>query len=160
MSQDDVAFGQIALCYRNETRRRLNVSRRRALGITGKVLRAGEPVMLLRNDHRLQVYNGGIYSVVCDREPGDDLQVLDEAGRVVSLMNTTCEMVDDGYAVNRDDESYSPVALAYAATVHKAQGAEWNDVLFVDEYERDHQRCEFVYTAITRAAKRILVVRT
>ena len=50
-------------------------------------------------------------------------------------------------------------AFGYAMTVHKSQGSEWPYVLLVDEYRRPEQRREWVYTAITRASERILVVR-
>ncbi len=159
MTPEDVSFGDIALCYRNETRRRLNVSRRRALGITGKVLRAGEPVMVLKNDHALAVYNGAIYTVASDREPGDDLELIEDGGRRVYLFNTSCEMIDSEFETNKNDDAFSPVTLAYATTCHKFQGSETDNVLVVDEYNKEYQRAEWLYTALTRAAKRVLVIR-
>ncbi len=159
MTPDDVTFGDIALCYRNETRRRLNVSRRRALGITGKVLRAGEPVMVLRNDHRAGVYNGAIYSVAMDREPGEDLTIMEYGGRLVTLFNTTCEMIDPEFETHKNEDEWSPVTLAYATTCHKFQGSEADNVLVIDEYNKDYQRIEWLYTVLTRAAKRVLVIK-
>lgn len=44
----------------------------------------------------------------------------------------------------------------YAITAHKAQGSEWDDVIVVDENPRDYER--WMYTAVTRAAKRLVVV--
>lgn len=160
MTADDLVFGGIALVYRNETRRRLNSSRRRAIGIHGTTLRAGEPIMMLRNDHRLALYNGAIYTVAIDRPPGEDLQVIDDAGRRVTVVNPTVEMIDPEYDTHKNEEEWSPLTLAYAATVHKAQGSEWDEVLVVDEYDRDYQKIEFLYTAITRAAKKIVMVKT
>ena len=158
MTADDISFGDIALCHRNETRRRLNASRRRALGITGLTLRRGEPVMTLRNDRSLGVYNGTVCVVDRDREPGDDLVVVDDSGRRVNILNTSCEMIDTDFEQRRYDQDFMPVTLAYACTTHKAQGSGWRDVLFIDEYPADDQRTAFVYTALTRAAERILVV--
>lgn len=160
MRPEDVSFGDIALCYRNETRRRLNVSRRRALGITGKVLQAGEPVMILRNDHKQGIYNGTVCAVAIDREPGESLTVIEDGGRIVELFNTTCEMIDPEFETHKNEEEWSPVTLAYATTCHKFQGSETSDVLVVDEYHRDYQRIEWIYTAISRAAKRVLVITT
>lgn len=160
MSPDDIMFGGIALCYRNVTRRRLNVSRRRGHGITGKVLRAGEPIMVLKNDHALGVYNGAIYEVARDREPYENLEIIESGGKHITLFNATVEMIDAEFDANKFDEAFSPVALAYATTGHKFQGSEEDEVLLIDEYNKDYQRNEWLYTCFTRAAKRILVVRT
>ena len=152
-------FGGIALCWRNLTRQRLNVSRRKALGHGGDTLEAGEPVMLLRNDHAKKVYNGEIYKVVCKRPPGEDLLVEAQDGRQIYLQNVTCEGIDAGFDERRDRDDWVPVALAYATTVHKFIGSEENDVLLLDEYNTERERREWVYTGITRAARRILVVQ-
>lgn len=158
MTEEDVSFGDIALCYRNETRRRLNVSRRRARQITGKVLLRGEPVMTLRNDKRLKIYNGETYRVDEDREPGEDLKIVDHSGRKISLQNVVCEMIDPGFEELRYDQDSIPVTLCYASTTHKYQGSEADDILLIDEYDKEVNRRSWVYTSLTRAAKRIRVV--
>jgi hypothetical protein len=43
---------------------------------------------------------------------------------------------------------------------HKAQGSEWPKVLLIDEYRVPQHRLEWLYTAITRAARSIVVVAT
>lgn len=45
----------------------------------------------------------------------------------------------------------------YALTAHKAQGSEWDEVIVVDERAMDYER--WTYTAVTRAKKRLVVVR-
>lgn len=48
----------------------------------------------------------------------------------------------------------------YALTVHKAQGSQWNEIVLFDEswaFKETRQR--WLYTAITRAAERLTVVR-
>lgn len=50
--------------------------------------------------------------------------------------------------------------FGYAITVHKAQGSEWNNVLVFDEsmvFRKDAWR--WLYTAVTRAAEKVTVVR-
>ena len=62
----------------------------------------------------------------------------------------------------------SPIALrrgsdefdfGYALTVHKAQGSQWDDVVLFDESFafREH-RNRWLYTGITRAARRLTIV--
>lgn len=51
----------------------------------------------------------------------------------------------------------------YVITVHKAQGSEWDKVIVFEEYMKDQTRDDFkrwLYTAATRAAKKLIVVRT
>ena len=52
-------------------------------------------------------------------------------------------------------------AYAYAITTHKAQGSEWNKILIFEEgypYEsEEHKR--WLYTAITRAKEKVVIVR-
>ena len=50
-------------------------------------------------------------------------------------------------------------AYGYALTVHKAQGSEWPSVLLIDEYSMPEYRKEWLYTGITRAAKRLTAIR-
>ena len=45
-------------------------------------------------------------------------------------------------------------------TVHKAQGSQWGDVVLFDEsYAFREHRQRWLYTAITRAAETITIVR-
>ena len=158
LTKGDLTFGGIALCWRNLTRQRLNLSRRRALGYGGPALEVGEPVMILKNDHRLRVFNGEIYAVQTRRPLGEDLQIQDATGRSVVLRNVTVEGIDADFETRRYEDDWTPVCLAYATTVHKFIGSEDQEVLFVDEYV-GNERQNFVYTALTRAAKRILIVQ-
>jgi exodeoxyribonuclease-5 len=50
--------------------------------------------------------------------------------------------------------------FGYVLTVHKSQGSQWDDVVLFDESFafREHAQ-RWLYTGITRAAKRIRIVR-
>ena len=49
----------------------------------------------------------------------------------------------------------------YAITCHKSQGSEWDNVLVIEENfpfnKEEHKR--WLYTACTRAAKRLVIIR-
>jgi exodeoxyribonuclease-5 len=48
----------------------------------------------------------------------------------------------------------------YALTVHKAQGSQWNNVVLFDEsWAFRDTRERWLYTAITRAAETLTIVR-
>lgn len=52
-------------------------------------------------------------------------------------------------------------AYAYAITVHKSQGSEWDKVLVMEEnFPRDKmEHARWLYTACTRAAEKLVVIR-
>ncbi len=131
---------------------------REVRGIGGTTIRTGEPIMCLKNDYRLRMFNGAVYETARPRSPGDDLAVVTENGTVTAL-NAVVEGFDDGFDALRNEEGYSPFALAYGATIHKAQGSEWANVMVVDECNRADDRRALLYTGVTRASENVLVVR-
>ena len=61
------------------------------------------------------------------------------------------------YAMRRRSDEFD---YGYALTVHKAQGSQWDDlVLFDESFAFREFRDRWLYTAVTRAAKTITVVR-
>lgn len=158
-SPNDIGDADIILCWTNNTRLQLNHLKRSGMGIAHMWPKAGEPLMCLRNDHERHIYNGAIYRVIEDSAPGEPLQIMN--GDVpITLRRHTIEGFDPNFDILKNDDSFTPFAVAYAATVHKFQGSEENVVLLIDEYSRTDARREWAYTAITRAAKRIVVQRT
>jgi exodeoxyribonuclease V alpha subunit len=103
-------------------------------------LALGDKVMQIENDHEREVYNGDI-------------------GRVTAIdpKAQTLEVTMDGRPLPYAAEELDRLVLAYAVTVHKAQGSEYPAV--VVPILRQHGRMlrrNLLYTAITRA--RALVV--
>lgn len=104
----------------------------------------GRPVMILRNDYGLDLYNGDIGICLPDPDDQDRLKVWFEVG--------------DG-----EVKPFLPFRLprcetVYAMTIHKSQGSEFDEVLIVLP-EEDNQLLsrELIYTAITRARKKITI---
>ena len=60
------------------------------------------------------------------------------------------------FMMRRESDEFD---YGYALTVHKAQGSQWDDVILFDESGafREH-RDRWLYTGLTRAARRITVV--
>ena len=155
VSHEDIVASDMILCWRNATRSALNHLKRAHLGIgKGEPVRAGEPLMCLRNEHKIGILNGAVYPSLVDRRPWDPIVVANERGREVEVKG----WIEDLEPPSQDRKSI-PFALAYCATVHKGQGSEWDSVILVDEYDRPEDREPWLYTGITRAAKRILVQR-
>ena len=54
---------------------------------------------------------------------------------------------------------YDEFDYGYVLTVHKAQGSQWDDVVLFDEsFAFPDSRERWLYTGVTRAAKRLTVV--
>ena len=54
---------------------------------------------------------------------------------------------------------YDEFDYGYVLTVHKAQGSQWDDVVLFDEsFAFPESRQRWLYTGVTRAAKRLTVV--
>lgn len=156
VGRDDILAADVILCWRNATRHALNALVRAHRGLDGPPL-AGEPVMCLRNDHKLGVLNGAQYELLKDYDTTRrTLSVRNERGMVVDIEDVRFETVDPpGDPEEAQDEH--PFAYGYVITTHKSQGSSWEKLIFVDEYDRQEWRREFVYTAITRAEKKVLV---
>lgn len=57
------------------------------------------------------------------------------------------------------DEIDANLCLAYACTVHKAQGSEYDAVVILLDSDQNHMlRRSLLYTALTRARKRVYLV--
>ncbi len=91
----------------------------------------GEPVMFLRNDYRLDLRNGSL-------------------GRVAGIDGMAVQVDFDGVTHELSGLALEDLTLAYAVTVHKAQGSSFRRVVFPVQATRLLDR-SLVYTAITRA---------
>eukprot|EP00045_Choanoeca_perplexa_P014726 m.175234 g.175234 ORF g.175234 m.175234 type:complete len:386 (+) comp16774_c0_seq2:1376-2533(+) len=105
----------------------------------------GDKVICLRNNYRKQVYNGDI-GVVQAIHLGTGNLVVQFPSRQTRGPPRAVEFTDT-----------SELELAYAITVHKAQGSEYEVVIIPVTHLHEHMLTRpLVYTAMTRA-KRLLV---
>ncbi|MEX3898204.1 AAA family ATPase [Paraburkholderia sp. BR10954] len=119
---------------------------RRAAGLTlavGAQWFAGRPVMVTRNDYALGLFNGDIGIAL----PG--------AGGALRVYFRT----GDGRVRAVSPAALPPHDTAFALTVHKSQGSEFEHAVLVlpSAFSRVLSR-ELVYTAITRARERVEVI--
>ncbi len=101
----------------------------------------GRPVMVTRNDYTLGIYNGDIGICLPDPDSGD-LKVWFEGS---SGSYTSCF-----------PSRLPPHETAFAITIHKSQGSEFDEVLMVLPDVENRVLCrELLYTGVTRAGKHI-----
>jgi exodeoxyribonuclease V alpha subunit len=98
----------------------------------------GEPVMFTRNDYRRDLRNGSLGVVTAI--DGDAL---------------VCDF--DGFEQKFDARALKDLALAYAITVHKAQGSQFRQIVMPVVSSRMLDR-SLVYTAVTRAIETAVLV--
>ncbi|MDD5675697.1 MAG: ATP-binding domain-containing protein, partial [Chitinivibrionales bacterium] len=103
----------------------------------------GQLVILERNHHDLDLYNGDLGIVVRDANAGQ--KVIFRRGA-------------DEYRV-APLERLGGLEGAFAMTVHKSQGSEFDEVLFVlPEHESPLLSRQIVYTGITRARRLVRIM--
>jgi len=124
-----------------ELQKRLNPSGE-ALRMGGRELRLHDKVMQVRNNYEKEVFNGDI-------------------GSVVHVDKQCFAMVVEFYGrrVSYERDQMNDITLAYAVSVHKAQGSEYEAVIMplLTQHFIMLQRNLF-YTALTRAKKLSMII--
>lgn len=110
---------------------------------------AGQPVLVTENDYTTGLFNGDL-GIVLPAPSGDS------SGPVACFAGGP----DQGI------RTFPPTRVpglvpAFALTVHKAQGSEFDEVLFVGPLQDDpFLTREMIYTALTRARRRVWLAST
>ena len=150
-------YGQILVGV-HATRKSVIARYRRARGFPPNTPMEGDRLVCMRNNHAAGLYNGELFLVEKVGAPmGGTIKLVlspEEGGpsfwSVVSLEGL--KGIKPPYDPDIDHFDYS-----YALTVHKAQGSEWSSVAVRTDWPgEDYQK--WIYTAITRAKKQVLVL--
>jgi len=155
------------LVGRNATRRKANARIRSAKGLDkfGPLPVAGDRLVCLRNNHSIGLLNGAFWNVCSISDEDEDKIYLriqsddsDKIGLSVGMWKAPFLGEDEPQGFARlQAESFS---YGYALTVHKAQGSQWEDVTVIDESKAFGKAAKaHLYTAVTRASKRLTVYK-
>jgi exodeoxyribonuclease-5 len=154
------------LVGRNNTRRAYNGRMRERRGFTEALPMTGDKLVCLRNNRRKGLFNGGLWLV--KTAPKTRRQIItmnlradeDIGGRAVKVsvrqecFDGTIEQIEWTQRKRYDEFDYG-----YVLTVHKSQGSQWDDVVLFDEsFAFPDSRDRWLYTGVTRAAKKLTVV--
>lgn len=107
-----------------------------------KILRLGDRVMQIRNDYQKMVFNG-------------------EQGTIVSIDGSEEKLHVEfpDRMVEYDSNELDALVLAYASTIHKAQGSEFPVVVVVLHTQHYVMlRRNLLYTALTRGKELVVIV--
>lgn len=148
------------LVGKNDTRRAYNARIRELRGADRAYPLKGDKLVCLRNNHDSGLLNGSLWTVETALDSRDGfvaLELLGEEGQRVASSAHGClfhGQNPEWYEKKEADE----FDYGYALTVHKSQGSQFDEVLVVDEWFRN-DRQQWLYTALTRAAKKVRVVK-
>lgn len=186
ISKDEVSapmmqWADQILCGRNLTRKSINDEMRESLGYKGIYPEAGEKVICLRNywdtlnDDKEPLINGTIGTVQNVIKPKfeDELNILSEEVYLDIATDYTPSSWDNIPIDSNIFKGFAPFAqqkpgsrrifhefdYGYAITVHKAQGSEFDKVLVFEERLGGGNHTRWLYTAVTRAAKKLIIVK-
>ena len=98
----------------------------------------GRPIMITRNDHNLQLFNGDTGIILRDAEAGGELRAFfaSPQGKLRRFLPSRLPLRE----------------TAFALTVHKSQGSEFNRLLLIlPDKDAPVLTRELLYTGITRA---------
>ncbi|MCJ8509364.1 ATP-dependent RecD-like DNA helicase [Rhizobium lemnae] len=152
----------------NKTRRRYNQRLRELKGFNLPYPQSGDKLVCLRNDPAKGLLNGSLWQVMSSSretvKPGINFMIrpedddMDRGAAKIKLLKQAFE--EEGEIPWNTKKRYDDFDFGYALTVHKAQGSQWNNVVLFDEsWAFRDTRERWLYTAITRAAETITIVR-
>lgn len=121
----------------------------------GLVIHEGDRVMQVRNNYKVEYYDPsemgtatGIFNGETGRVGGKDF-----------LTGNVDIYFDDGRRVGYDKKMLEDIELAYAVTVHKAQGCEFDHVIVaLGKMNNMLSNRKLLYTAVTRGKQKVTIV--
>ena len=168
VDQTEVLAADQVLVGINKTRRRYNQRLRDLKDFQGATPASGDKLVALRNDPAKGLLNGSLWQVVSapnTSKPFMNLLIsseddgMEKQSAKIKVLKAAFENPDEEvpWQIKR---RYDDFDYGYALTVHKAQGSQWDNVYLFDESWafREHSQ-RWLYTAITRAAERITIVK-
>jgi hypothetical protein len=107
------------------------------------------------NDKIIRTEND--YSSEKMRANGEEAEILDFDGRYITIKYNDAESVPEKICI---DELYDNFKLNYCITIHKSQGSQYDNVVLFIEPNQSIIDKTSLYTAISRARNKCIVVST
>lgn len=156
------------ICGKNATRHMLNDSVRYLRGFKDQRPQPGDKLICLKNSKDVAVdgyrlVNGMLVTVTDEYASDESAQLLE----ILPQGATNPGPVDASSMPFYDRDNFTSYLYdikeevfdyGYAITCHKAQGAEWDNVLVIAENFDNDTFHQWLYTAVTRAGQRLILV--
>ena len=168
LDPDRVMGADQVLVGRNNTRRAYNMRVRQRQNIEDQFPVAGDKLVCLRNNRKKGLFNGGLWRVKSRNTARSKSRILsmrlspdEDFGHKVTKVSVRADCFEGGIEqiAWEQRKPYDEFDYGYVLTVHKSQGSQWDDVVLFDEsFAFQESRARWLYTGITRAAKRLSIV--
>ena len=161
----DLAEYEQVLVGTHKSRHAINTKMREHFDFPPGLPVTGDRIICTRNDSETGLLNGSQWMVHTVYEDPDDGRL---GLTIKSVDGKECMSVEaHRYPFLGEETPYFEMReaqcfeYAYAMTVHKAQGSQFDRVVLVDESYKfpSYQRRAWLYTGITRAAKELVIIR-
>ena len=168
VDQSEVLAADQVLVGTNKTRRRYNQRLRDLKEFQGALPASGDKLVALRNDPAKGLLNGSLWQVVSapnSSKPFMNLLIaseddgMEKQSAKIKVLKAAFENPEEEVPWQTKSR-YDDFDYGYALTTHKSQGSQWDNVYLFDESWafREHSQ-RWLYTAITRAAEKITIVK-
>ena len=168
LDPDRVMQADQVLVGRNNTRRAYNMRMRQRQNIEDPLPVAGDKLVCLRNNRKKALFNGGLWRVKARNASRSKSRIIsmrlspdEEFSHKVTKVSVRQDCFEGGIETIpwEQRKPYDEFDFGYVLTVHKSQGSQWDDVVLFDESGAfPENRDRWLYTGVTRAAKRLTVV--
>jgi exodeoxyribonuclease-5 len=166
LDPDRVMQADQILVGRNNTRRSYNMRFRQRQGMEDPLPVAGDKLVCLRNNRKKALFNGGLWRVKARAQSKSRIVTMrltpdEEFGAKVTKVSVRADCFSGGIEGIPWEQRrpYDEFDFGYVLTVHKSQGSQWDDVVLFDEsFAFQDSRARWLYTGITRAAKKLSIV--
>lgn len=150
---------RLVLAWKNSKRCEINEAARAALGRSGPP-QVGEPVIAMESSGGMRNSMRAVIAEVRPYRENYEMQLRFTNGRLQKVLALASQFGSE--TVRGGAEDKAKLDWAYSMTVHKAQGAQSDEVVLYDasglrDWKPEEYR-RWLYTGITRAAKRLLIV--
>lgn len=164
------------ICGYNKTRTGLNQDIRQYLGFTSHLPQEGDKMICTKNNWGKNIDDISLVNGITghvrrvNNNLAKDYDIRREATEIDFQPDFTDNQFKKLYLVNDhfsgkeykltpDEYSiYSQFEFGYAITCHKAQGSQWDKLVVIAETLNREEHHKWLYTAITRAAERLILV--
>ena len=167
MFRDVITRADQIICGKNATRNSINQYMRSLKMQDSTYPLKDDKIICLRNNQKQNLFNGqmGVMLKDCTGMNYKELEFIDEEGQTYKIMAHKVGFEDDAKFKDmtyHERKMCNEFTYAYAITVHKSQGSQWDNLAIVDDnmlvWDRENRR-RWLYTAVTRAAERLILGR-
>ena len=166
---------------KNVTRHNINYEMRKMLfGVEDSYPVEGDRIICLRNDWNAvtetnDVLVNGLMGTIMHPKTetnfwiGHDIRAgfkVDGGGEYADLMMDYKMFMEHEPSINKDNFRKVPKIghphefdYAYCITAHKSQGSEYPKVLVLEEFLKGNEHTRWLYTAVTRASEKLVLVK-